>query len=114
MKARSLKTMNKIFEHTLKLKNTIFWDITPCSPLKVNRRFGGTYRLNLQGRKISRARNQRESGWQGEHGVISQKIVLFITTSVRTSNPTEFKVFYSGVTRCLKLLFWTSSIGTVH
>jgi hypothetical protein len=25
-------------------KSTIFWDITPCSPLKVNRRFGGTYR----------------------------------------------------------------------
>jgi hypothetical protein len=29
------------------MKSTIFWDITPCSPLKVNRRFGGTYRLNL-------------------------------------------------------------------
>jgi hypothetical protein len=29
------------------LKNTSFWDITPCSPLKVSRRFGGTYRLHL-------------------------------------------------------------------
>jgi hypothetical protein len=29
---------------------TIFSDITPCSPLKVNRRFGGTYRLHLQSR----------------------------------------------------------------
>jgi hypothetical protein len=27
------------------MKNSIFWDITPCSPLKVNRRFGGTCRL---------------------------------------------------------------------
>jgi hypothetical protein len=26
--------------------------------LKVNRRFGATYRLNLQGRKIRRAKNQ--------------------------------------------------------
>jgi hypothetical protein len=26
-------------------KSTIFWDITPCSPLKVNRHFGGTYLL---------------------------------------------------------------------
>jgi hypothetical protein len=42
------------------MKSIIFWDITPCSPLSVNRRFGGTYRLYLQGRKISRARNQRE------------------------------------------------------
>jgi cellulose synthase/poly-beta-1,6-N-acetylglucosamine synthase-like glycosyltransferase len=42
------------------LKSTNFWDITPCSPLKVNRRFGGTYRLHLQD-QISRARYQRES-----------------------------------------------------
>jgi hypothetical protein len=87
------------------MKSIIFCDITPCSPLKVNRRFGGTYRLHLQGRKISRARNQREIRWQAEallarlifrpwrwrgriplerrltfdglHGVISQKMALF-------------------------------------
>jgi hypothetical protein len=40
------------------------WGITLCSPLKVNRRFGGTYRLHLQGRRISRARNQRKIRWQ--------------------------------------------------
>jgi hypothetical protein len=43
------------------MKTTIFWPITPCSPLKVSRRFRGTYRLHLQGQRISRARNQRES-----------------------------------------------------
>jgi hypothetical protein len=48
------------------MKSTIFWDITPCSALKVIRRFGGSYRLRLQGRRISRARNQRESRWQPE------------------------------------------------
>jgi hypothetical protein len=42
------------------MKSTIFWDITSCSPLKVNRRFGRTYRLHLM-RRISRARYQRES-----------------------------------------------------
>jgi hypothetical protein len=26
------------------LKSTIFWDITPCSPLRVKWRFGGTYK----------------------------------------------------------------------
>jgi hypothetical protein len=92
------------------MKTTIFWDITPYSPLKVNRRFGGIYRLHLQGRRISQARNQRESRWKAEplrpwirrryfppkrrlpfnglHGVISQKTALFIITSVRTSNST--------------------------
>jgi hypothetical protein len=33
------------------MKSTIFWDTTPCSPLSVNRRFGGISRLHLQGRK---------------------------------------------------------------
>jgi hypothetical protein len=44
----------------------IFWDITTCSPLKVNRWFGGTCRLYVQGRRISQARNQRETWQQAE------------------------------------------------
>jgi hypothetical protein len=36
-------------------KKPAFWDITPCTPLKVNRRFGGICRLHLQGRRISQA-----------------------------------------------------------
>jgi hypothetical protein len=43
----------------------VFWDIIPRSLLKVNRRFGGAYRLHLQGR-IRRARYQHESKWQTE------------------------------------------------
>jgi hypothetical protein len=45
------------------MKSIIFWDITPCSPLIANGRFGGIHHL-LQGRKIIGARNQRESMWQ--------------------------------------------------
>jgi hypothetical protein len=30
------------------IKSSIFWDIAPCSPLKINRRFGGTYHLHIQ------------------------------------------------------------------
>jgi hypothetical protein len=44
------------------MKNSTFWDITPCSLLKVNRRFGGTCRFNRQGERISRARNKSEIG----------------------------------------------------
>jgi hypothetical protein len=39
------------------MKESIFWDITSCSPLKVNRRFGETCRFHTQGRGISQARN---------------------------------------------------------
>jgi hypothetical protein len=62
-----------------------------------NRRFGGTYRLHLEGRRIRGARNQRykQSDWRyipPETSVdfqrttrrIFQKIGLFITTAVRT------------------------------
>jgi hypothetical protein len=48
------------------LKSSIFWDTAPCSPLKVNQHLGRTYLLHLQGRRISWARNQRESRLQAE------------------------------------------------
>jgi hypothetical protein len=47
------------------LKTTIFWDITPCSPLKV----------------------------KALHGVVSQKIIPFVSTAVITSNPTIIFIF---------------------
>jgi hypothetical protein len=64
----------------LSLKSDIFWDITPCSPLKVNRRFWGTYRLHLQGRRIIRARNQHETDVQAEAICSSETSVDFQRT----------------------------------
>jgi hypothetical protein len=49
------------------MKNSIFWDISPCSPLRVNGPFGETYRLHLQRRTISQGRNQREAGGKQSH-----------------------------------------------
>jgi hypothetical protein len=50
----------------INMKSSVFWDVTPCSQSKVNWRFERKCRLLLQGRRISQARNQRESRWQGE------------------------------------------------
>jgi hypothetical protein len=33
------------------MKNAVFWDVAPCRSC-LKRRYGGTYRLHLQGRKI--------------------------------------------------------------
>jgi hypothetical protein len=41
------------------VKRSIFWDIIPGSPLKVNRRFGGTYRLHLQQETIMKQEVRR-------------------------------------------------------
>jgi hypothetical protein len=44
------------------MKNAVFWNLAPCRSC-VNRRFGGRYRLHLQGRKI-RERGTSVSKWQ--------------------------------------------------
>jgi hypothetical protein len=49
-------------KYTEEIKVPIFWDITLCSPLKANRRFGGTCFLQLQDRGVSQSRNQHEAG----------------------------------------------------
>jgi hypothetical protein len=43
------------------MKNAVFWDVAPCRYC-VNRHFGGTYRLHLQGRKICE-QGTRVSRW---------------------------------------------------
>jgi hypothetical protein len=35
------------------MKSSIFWDIIPCNPFKINQHFGVTSRLYLQDRIIS-------------------------------------------------------------
>jgi hypothetical protein len=61
-------------------KGRIFCDITPCSPLKVNRRLRKTSCFHIQGRIIGQTRNQCVSMCQER---LSQEIELFLTTIVR-------------------------------
>jgi hypothetical protein len=35
-----------LLKHITVLKSSVVWDITPCIPLKVSRRFGGSYLLH--------------------------------------------------------------------
>jgi hypothetical protein len=44
------------------VKISIFWDITPCSPLKFNPCFRGICRFHLKEGRISQARNWGEAG----------------------------------------------------
>jgi hypothetical protein len=57
----------------------IFWDIALCSPY-VNRRFGGTYHLHLQGRK-SDERNRRVAGGWAIEVKVKVKVILRPTVS---------------------------------
>jgi hypothetical protein len=72
----------------------------------MNRRFGGTYLLYLQGRKSAEQESMQQVAMQYKpsvgkemllssetsadvlHGVVPQKMATFKTTAVRYSNPT--------------------------
>jgi hypothetical protein len=47
------ETLNFLPTGDMYVKSCIFGDITPCSPLKFNLRFGGICRLQIQGRGTS-------------------------------------------------------------
>jgi hypothetical protein len=72
------------------MKSIIVCDITPCGVSEEH--IASIFRVE----EISSARNQPASTWQAEgdgdemllHGVISQKMIFFITTAVKTSNLT--------------------------
>jgi hypothetical protein len=61
------------------MKNSIFSELTPCSQLKVNRHFVGTFLLKLQGRTISQARSHHEAGSKQTSGFLPG---LFFDTEV--------------------------------
>jgi hypothetical protein len=50
------------------IKGIIFWDMTPCSPLSYNQRFGGTYRLHLQDRRNRFSKTSKQAGGKPEDG----------------------------------------------
>jgi hypothetical protein len=58
------------------MKKAVFWDVTPCRYF-VNRRFGGTYSLHLQGIRNPRAMNQR-----GQIAVVFSAIIFCNITNV--------------------------------
>jgi hypothetical protein len=58
----------------------------------MNRRFGETYRLHLQGRKWRRYVSPKRRFTQNLQGATSQKTAFFIVTAVKTSNLTGFSM----------------------
>jgi hypothetical protein len=97
----------------LRLKSSVFWTVTTRSVQNVNWRLGQMCRLHFQGWRVSQARHQHKADskekWRQYvppkcqmtfnrlHGIIYQKTELFITTAVRTSNPTILILLFYAI-----------------
>jgi hypothetical protein len=88
------------------IRITVFWDVTPCSHVEIQRRFGGKPRLYLPSRRVSQARQQQAAGGNqllvscfsetsldGLH-VTSQKILLFIQYQLQSCLLTKLQSTY--------------------
>jgi hypothetical protein len=98
-------------------ERSIFWDITPCSPLKDNRRFGGAgskqssvmlpaspwflvWLILRAWRFRWHVPPKRQLSFNGQHGVISYKSEHLVTTSNHARYMTKWRTRGSLSKRC--------------
>jgi hypothetical protein len=53
------------YDIALPFSNSVFGDVTPCSPVEDHTCFGGTYRLHLQDLRVSQVNILQESSIAG-------------------------------------------------
>jgi hypothetical protein len=75
----------------------------PCSPLKVNQSFGGTCLLHLQVRRINRARNQRECGWQTMVSCTAHSSTVKMEVKYSSETSVDFSGLYGVVSQRMEL-----------
>jgi hypothetical protein len=80
------------------MKRPLFWDITPCSPLKVNRSFGKTFLLRRR-----RVPPKSLFPFNGLHRDISQKIGSYRYTVIH---------LYQNPSRKHSVLYFCVSVNT--
>jgi hypothetical protein len=67
----------------MSMKRTVFWDVTPRSPVEVHRCIGRLFCLHLQGRRIKKESTQQEA--DGNH-IISLLLVTSLAYSPSPEN----------------------------
>jgi hypothetical protein len=75
------------------IKSPIFWDITPFTPLKVNRSFGVICCIYYQGRRINQVRDRHEAGSK-QHCLAHSSIlkIHLLCTYISVLNATYYLV----------------------
>jgi hypothetical protein len=55
------------------VKNTIFWEMTPCIPVSAGLCFGGMYYLHFPGKDVSQASKKQEAS----SSILKMEAVIF-------------------------------------
>jgi hypothetical protein len=92
------------------MKSSVFCDTTTCSPLEVNRRFGVTCRLQIQGQRIRQERNQHESGTKQS---CSACFTNSSTPKMQATCSSETSVDFQRTTRRYIPENWTLELSTL-
>jgi hypothetical protein len=88
------------------MKSFVFWDIMPCSPLKVKWHFGRTLRSHHQDPKIIQARNEHEPGSkQSLREVICFRNVGWLSA--------DYTTLYSRMQNSLLLTYYSSPVALI-
>jgi hypothetical protein len=102
---------NNLFEvqNITTLKKAVFWDVAPCR-YGVNRRFGGTYRLHLQGIKEIIRKSAREASVRDVRGRLLLEINSKASGQVYMGNQWGgIKAAFTQDTRWLATSVWDTA-----
>jgi hypothetical protein len=97
---------NVLNRHKAK-KDTVFWDVPPCTSVKVHPRIGGTYCLRRQVRRVSQTRNRRESQYNVPTALTVSRLLTILCILERTFHGTSWLLFTSTLkmeTNCYSLI----------
>jgi hypothetical protein len=82
------------------MKSSVYWHVTPCTSLKINRCFGETCRLQIQSLRISQTRNQHEAGSRQSLYILSRNWVTvdgvwIVTTSMSSAIANSYNLQFT-------------------
>jgi hypothetical protein len=102
------------------VKSSIFWCVTECSPLKVNRHFGEISRLHLQSLTVSQERKENEAGNKvsclAYSPTLKMEVICYSETSVdfeRTTRSNITEDIALHIHRCERLKTYGDVVFTV-
>jgi hypothetical protein len=88
------------------VRNTIFWDVTPCSSVGIYRHFGGMYCFYIQGRRVSQASNKHVAALAYSStlkmgAVRSSETSVNLDQTTRRHTPADRTLYYVYFSRVL-------------